>query len=150
MIRMKISLLSSLALLSLAAGAMAAPGIDVQLTKLEKRVDNDLASGALTKSDGDELKREIGHVKSIKDTEPRLTRATRRDLRQDVAKDPPRPRPQRDPVKSPLRQPHARRLIPGRRRSYLPYPPISPISAGRPLPRHLCDGRSQVIPRDRL
>jgi hypothetical protein len=87
---MKTAILSSLILFAIAAGAAAdadkAPYINSQLKKLETKVQNDLADGALTKPDGDELTREIGEVRSVETSEPSLTRATRRDLREKVAK----------------------------------------------------------------
>jgi hypothetical protein len=86
---MKTPIISSLVILALAAGAMAeadAPHIDKEIRELTKKVDGDLAAGSLTQSDGDELKREISHVQSIRQSEPILTHRTRRDLRQDLAK----------------------------------------------------------------
>lgn len=87
---MKTRFLSSLLVIALGAAAVAAtesaPGVNKRLKKLEEKVDSDLAAGALTKPDGDELKREIAHVQQIEDEQSGLTGQTRRDLREDVAK----------------------------------------------------------------
>jgi len=83
---MKTPLFSLATLLAMAAASMAAPFINKQLVELEKKVGSDLAGGALTKADGDELKREIKEVRTVEDSEPSLTRKTRRDLREKVSK----------------------------------------------------------------
>ena len=87
---MKTPILSSLLLFAIAAGAVAdpdaAPFINHQLKELEKKVDGDLAAGALTKNDGDELKREIGQARSTEASLPSLTPATRRNLREQISK----------------------------------------------------------------
>ena len=87
---MKTRIVSSLLLIALAAGALAAPGeapfIDKELKALDTKVDADLAAGALTKPDGDELKREIGEVRSVEASGPTLTHATRRDLKEKISK----------------------------------------------------------------
>jgi uncharacterized coiled-coil DUF342 family protein len=62
-----------------------APFINHQIEELTKKVDDDLAAGALTKSDGDELKRAIQHVQSVEQSEPTLTLRTRRDLREQLS-----------------------------------------------------------------
>ena len=73
-------------LLTLVAGATAEPPINKEISQLEKKIDADLASGALTKPDGDELKLEVNEVKRVESSEPSLTLATRRDLRQKLSK----------------------------------------------------------------
>jgi septal ring factor EnvC (AmiA/AmiB activator) len=87
---MKTPLISSGLLLALAAGALAdpdpAPFINKQIAELNKKVDADLTTGALTQADADELKREISHVQDIEQSEPSLTVRTRRDLRQQLSK----------------------------------------------------------------
>jgi len=87
---MKTHIISLLSLAALSTGALAgpdaAPFINGQLKKLEKKVEADLAVGALTKNDGDELNREIASVRNVEQREPSLTRATRRDLREKVSK----------------------------------------------------------------
>ena len=91
---MKTRLLSSLMIVSLAATAAFAkppgggrgPAIDGQVTELEKKVQSDLTSGALTKPDADELKRELDQVHTTMTNEPSLTEATRRDLREKLSK----------------------------------------------------------------
>jgi len=80
-----------LALLAMAAGATAqepdrAPFINKQIKELTAKVASDLASGALTQSDADELNRAIQHVKATEDSEPTLMPKTRRDMREDLAK----------------------------------------------------------------
>jgi len=88
--RMKTPFFAFLSLLALATGAIAgpdsAPFLNKQLKALEKKIDADLSAGALTKPDGDELKRAIDHVQSVENSEPTLTPATRRDLREKVTK----------------------------------------------------------------
>ena len=64
----------------------AAPFIHHQIETLTKKVDGDLTAGALTKSDGDELKRSIQHVQSVVESEPSLTPRLRRDLREELSK----------------------------------------------------------------
>ena len=60
--------------------------MDKQIKELTKKVDADLATGALTKPDGDELKREIKHVETVAQSKPTLTPATRRNLREQLSK----------------------------------------------------------------
>jgi hypothetical protein len=69
-----------------AADPDTAPFIHHQIEALTKKVDGDLTAGALTKSDGDELKRSIQHVQSVVETEPSLTPRLRRDLREELSK----------------------------------------------------------------
>jgi hypothetical protein len=87
---MKNPLVSLTVLFAIASVAVAAPDsapfINKQLKELERKVTEDLASGALTKTDGDELTREIGQVRTVETSEPSLTGATRRDLREKVSK----------------------------------------------------------------
>ena len=87
---MKTHIISLLSLAALSAGALAepdaAPFINGQLKQLEKKVDADLAAGALTKTDGDEINREIAEVRSVEASVPALTGRTRRDLREKVSK----------------------------------------------------------------
>ena len=87
---MKTPLLSLATLVAIAAIATAAPDaapfINKQIKELERKVSGDIASGALTKADGDELKREIGEVNRVESSEPSLTGATRRDLREKLSK----------------------------------------------------------------
>jgi hypothetical protein len=87
---MKTPLFSLATLIAIAAVAVAAPDaapfINKQIKELEKQVSSDLASGALTKADGDELNRAIGEVRRVETSEPSLTGATRRDLREKLSK----------------------------------------------------------------
>jgi hypothetical protein len=87
---MKTLLFFMCVVLALGTGAMAepdrAPFIDKQIKELTKKVDADLASGALTKTDGDELKRSIKHVQTVAQSEPTLTPLTRRNLREELSK----------------------------------------------------------------
>jgi hypothetical protein len=62
-----------------------APFISHEIKTLTKKVDADQTAGTLTQSDVDELKRRIKHVQSVEESEPVLTRATRRDLREELA-----------------------------------------------------------------
>jgi len=86
---MKTSLVSSLLIVTLAAAAIAAPDaapfINKQIRELNQKVDSDLASGALTQADGDELKRQISGVQNLERSEPSLTPATRRDMREKLS-----------------------------------------------------------------
>lgn len=70
---------------ALAGSALAGAPANQELKTLEKKVEKDLANGTLTKSDGDELHREISEAQSM-ESRPYLTKATRRDLRQKVGK----------------------------------------------------------------
>jgi hypothetical protein len=63
-----------------------APVINREIKQLTKKVDADLASGALTQTDGNELKRAINHVNSVETSEPSLTPRTRADLREQLSK----------------------------------------------------------------
>ncbi len=62
-----------------------APFINKQVRELKTQIDKDLASGALTQTDADGLKREVADVLRIEDSEPELTPRTRRDLREKVS-----------------------------------------------------------------
>lgn len=62
-----------------------APFISHEIKALTKKVDADQSAGTLTRNDADELKRRIKHVRSVEESEPVLTRATRRDLREELA-----------------------------------------------------------------
>ncbi len=62
-----------------------APFISHEIRAFTKKVDEDRTAGTLTQSDADELKRKIDRVKSVEQSEPSLTRATRRDLREELA-----------------------------------------------------------------
>ena len=76
-------------LLALTAGATAdagGSGFDKKLEKLDEKVNSDLADGALTKPDGDELKLEISEARSVATSDPKLARGTRRNLQQKIAK----------------------------------------------------------------
>lgn len=87
---MKAFAISLLLLLPLARIASAdpdpAPFINGQIKQLNKKIADDLASGALTKADADELKREVDHVQKVEDSEPSLTPKTRANLREDLSK----------------------------------------------------------------
>jgi hypothetical protein len=80
----------SLLLIPLATPALAAPDmapfINNQIKQLTKKVDDDLAAGALTKSDADELLQAIDHVQSTETSEPSLTPRLRADLREKLSK----------------------------------------------------------------
>jgi len=86
---MKTPILSCLILIALAGAAVAqanASSIAKQLDKLDAKVDADVADGALTKPDGDELKLEISEARSVETSDSTLTHGTRRNLRQKISK----------------------------------------------------------------
>jgi septal ring factor EnvC (AmiA/AmiB activator) len=60
--------------------------LDHQLAELSKRINGDVESHALTQPDADELNRDIARVQNVEQSEPTLTKATRRDLKEQVEK----------------------------------------------------------------
>jgi len=87
---MKTQVIFLLSLVALSTIVLAepdrAPFINGQLKQLEAKVEKDLDTGKLTKSDGDELNRQIASVRRIEESEPSLTPRTRRGLREEVSK----------------------------------------------------------------
>ena len=69
-----------------AASPADAPFITAQSNKLNKRIAADVASGKLTKDDGDKLSARVSHVQSVVETEERLTPAIRQNLRNELAR----------------------------------------------------------------
>lgn len=72
-----------------AAAPDAAPLVDARSKALEKKIQADLASGAISKIDGDELQRKLSRVKRMEEDAQRsgrITGKTRGDLRESLAK----------------------------------------------------------------
>jgi hypothetical protein len=71
------------------AGPKDAPFIDSKSSALQKRIENDVASGNLTKTDADELKVGLQRIQRIEDQAQRsgvITPRTRADMRRGLAK----------------------------------------------------------------
>jgi len=90
---MKPSLLSLLLFLLLAIVSPAfaevdvdvAPFINKQIKELTAKITSDLASGALTQTDADELRHAVAAVKNLETSEPSLTPRIRVDMREKLS-----------------------------------------------------------------
>ncbi len=86
--RMKAPAASMLVLLAGATRLVAStedmPFITARIETDQKRVAADVTAGTISQDDADKLNARLAHVRSVVDSESRMTRETRRIMRQDM------------------------------------------------------------------